>query len=269
MRKQLEALIQDLELGYKMCRLGHVEAAQALALLKALGYVTMEFTNKENAGKEGEASFERIYQLAMEDNSKTADKGFPVVNEHLPIIINVAPASKTSLMERHSTNQPKSQAQTGKLQVAPRLGGTYLHNTTAGEPQERLLIVYARNEPESLEKLGLLLKEQIDVPARQIVIEALIVEINVTRLRDLGVEFGSEHEHANASFTRSEQGTDLPFTFVFSSETFEDFTRFKGQLEALAETGDAEILASPSVLVLNDRQARIQVGQPLSGKNPG
>ena len=41
------------------------------------------------------------------------------------------------------------------------------------------------------------------------------------------------------------------------------FLSFKGKLEALAQSGDAEVLSSPSVLVLNDRQARIQVGQQV------
>ncbi|SVD52911.1 uncharacterized protein METZ01_LOCUS405765, partial [marine metagenome] len=61
---------------------------------------------------------------------------------------------------------------------------------------------------------------------------------------------------------RTETGKSLG-TFLFSKNSFTDFISFKASLEALAESGRADVLSSPSVLVLNDRQARIQVGRQI------
>ena len=61
-----------------------------------------------------------------------------------------------------------------------------MHNTTTGAPEERLLLVYDRYDPEPLEQLVNLLQADIDVPAQQIVIEALVIEVNTSKLQDLG-----------------------------------------------------------------------------------
>ena len=240
---------EPVEMGYQMYNLGNIEADRALALLKALGYSSIEFESKPASGD----GYEDIFNMVASREYK------------LPLIIKVANASKTSLLEPDSRAKPTTtmNVATNGIQGAPQLGGAHLHAATAGEPQERLLLVYDRNDPEALERLINLLQTQIDVGAQQIVIEALVIEVNTNQLRDLGVELNTSQRHLKTSFEQSDKGVDLPFTFLFSRDTFADFLSFKGKLEALAESGNAKILSSPSVLVLDDRQARIQVGQQI------
>ena len=235
------------ELGYEMVRLGNIEADRALALLKSLGYSTVEFSSK----------------------SKTREKVFDIKgdrNADLPRVVKVIDDSKTSLLEADpsgSARKTKTSKSKG-VQGAPQLGGSHLHSSTTGSPQERLLIIYDKNEPEAVEKLINVLRTQIDVPAQQIVIEALVIEVNTNRLRDVGIELTGSKNHVKGSFARPEGTTGNPLTtLLFSRETFTDFLSLKGKLEALVEVGDAEILSSPSVLVLNDRQARVQVGRQI------
>ena len=233
--------------GYEMLRLGHIEADRAVALLKALGYYTIEFNPKSQGG-------DQIFDVVRGQTAK------------LPWVIKVTNASKTSLLEteggsRTTTTRTTSTGSKGSIQGAPQLGGSHLHAATSGSPEERLLLVYDRNKPEDLETLVNLLQTHIDVAAQQIVIEALVIEINTTSLRDLGVDLSASQDDASASFDRS-SGRSLA-TFTFSREAFTDFSRFSATLEALTEKGDAEVLSSPSVLVLNDRQARIQVGRQI------
>nr|ADI22835.1 type II secretory pathway, component PulD [uncultured nuHF2 cluster bacterium HF0500_31B05] len=232
------------ELGYEMVRLGNIEADRALALLKALGYSTVEFSS----------------------NSKTREKVFDIKGDkfaELPRVVKVINDSKTSLLEADRSGSARKQttSKSKGVQGAPKLGGSHLHSTTTGSPQERLLIIFDKNEPEALEKLINVLHTQIDVPAQQIFIEALVIEVNTNRLRDIGVELTGSKNHVQGSFERSE-GNPLT-TLLFSRESFTDFLSLKGKLEALVEIGDAEILSSPSVLVLNDRQARVQVGRQI------
>ncbi len=237
------------ELAYEMFRLGHIEADRALALLKALGYHTIEFEEKSSKSNR----YEKIFELVQDKSVK------------LPWVVKVANASKTSLLEGDPLAKSKSSStRKSGTDGAPQLGGSHLHNTTTGAPEERLLLVYDRYDLEPLEELVNLLQAHIDVPAQQIVIEALVIEVNTSKLQDLGVEWSGSRGSGQASFERSSifSGKRLG-SFIFSRDGFGDFMNFRASIEALAERGDAEVLSSPSVLVLNDRQARIQVGRQI------
>ena len=236
------------ELAYEMFRLGHIEADGALALLKALQYHTIELEETSSGSK-----YEKIFELVQDRNAK------------LPWVVKVANASKTSLLESDpGASSKSSSSRKSSTDGAPQLGGSHLHNTTTGAPEERLLLVYDRHDPEPLEELVNLLQADIDVPAQQIVIEALVIEVNNSKLQDLGVEWSGSQGSGQASFERSSifSGKRLG-SFIFSRDGFGDFMNFRASIEALAERGDAEVLSSPSVLVLNDRQARIQVGRQI------
>ena len=234
------------ELAYEMFRLGHIEADRALALLKSLGYHTIEFEEKSSKS----ARYEKIFDLVQGREAT------------LPWVVKVANASKTSLLESNPVSSKSKSSSSKKTQGAPQLGGSHLHNATTGSPEERLLFVYDLNDLEPLEILVNLLRTQIDLPAQQIVIEAQVIEVNKSQLNDLGVELSGRQQNAQASFQRGSSGNSLT-TFLFSRDSFGDFIDFRGKLEALKETGDAEVLSSPSVLVLNDRQARVQVGRQI------
>ena len=236
------------ELAYEMFRLGHIEADGALALLKALQYHTIELEETSSGSK-----YEKIFELVQDRDAK------------LPWIVKVANASKTSLLESDpGASSKSSSSRKSSTDGAPQLGGSHLHNTTTGAPEERLLLVYDRHDPQPLEELVNLLQADIDVPAQQIVIEALVIEVNNSKLQDLGVEWSGSQGSGQASFERSSifSGKRLG-SFIFSRDGFGDFMNFRASIEALAERGDAEVLSSPSVLVLNDRQARIQVGRQI------
>ena len=232
-----------------MLRLGHIDASRALSLLKALGYTTIEFSSSSSS------KGEEIFNLAKGSGNE------------LPWVVKVVNASKTSLLEDEGSSSSRSRSSTsaakGSIQGTPELGGAHLFGATTDAPEERLLLVYDRDEPEKLEKLVNLLQSYIDVAAQQIVIEALVIEINKSRLQDLGVEFFASQDHASGSFGPPSVGSKAQGTFTFSRDGFTDFASFSAAVEALAETGNAEVLSSPSVLVLNDRQARIQVGRQI------
>ena len=248
-RKSESRGAQEPELGYEMYQLGHIEANQALALLKALGYNAIEFS--------------------VSSKTKGADPILELVkskDKTLPWIIRPIGASKTSLLEEDASGGKSRSSSSSKgkgVQGAPKLGGAHLHSATTGAPEERLLLVYDRNNPEALEKLVNLLQTYIDIPAQQIVIEALVIEVNTNQLKSMGVELSASKQHIKGAFEPQTETSSPLTTFLFSREAFADFISFKGTLKALTESGDAKILSSPSVLVINDRQARIQVGRQI------
>jgi len=121
------------------------------------------------------------------------------------------------------------------------------------------------------------LYNQLDVPAKQILIEALIVEVNSDAIKDKGLalEYLTQEKGLNIN-TPTKDGSALSLIYsedVFSElivdiETGELITStlddiFQIKLNALINDKSAEILSKPSVLVLDGRQARIQVGQQI------
>ena len=231
----------DSDLDFQTYRLSYMQGDRVIALLKALGYATVEF-----AAAEGESLAETIYTVLQEFES-------------YPLVIKLIDANKTSLME------PSLDGGGGE---ASGLGGTYLHQQTSGAPEHRLFIVYEKAYPEQMHALMQLLRNDIDVPARQVVIEALVVEVDTDKLDELGVNYALQREEFNLNTTDDiDAKLDpiglMPFVGQFDDHWKNDWKSFSAGLRALTQTVHAEILSNPSVLVLNGRQARIQVGQQV------
>ena len=249
-----------LNLSYETYNLSYIVADRAIALLKTLGYTTVEYS-----GQAGESAYQSIY------NPLKLGTGRP------PVIVKLIDSTKTSLMEPAPSQpgavaQPMAQAvgvqQTGMVGTTasgvPPLGGAFLHQMTSGEPQERLFILYDRDDPESLQSLINLLQTTVDVPSRQIMIEALVVEINSSKIRDLGISFEAQQNKTSLYSVDIDQatGATLPFQFIFDKSQ-RGIATFTATLSALLVKGEAQILSNPSVLVLDNRQARIQIGQQV------
>jgi hypothetical protein len=229
------------DLAFQTYRLSYMQGDRVIALLKALGYATVEF-----AAAEGESVEETVYTVLQEFES-------------YPLVIKLIDANKTSLME------PSLDGGGGE---ASGLGGTYLHQQTSGAPEHRLFIVYEKAYPEQMHALMQLLRNDIDVPARQVVIEALVVEVDTDKLDELGVNYALQREEFNLNTTDDIDAKFdpiglMPFVGQFDDHWKNDWKSFSVDLRALTQTIHAETLSNPSVLVLNGRQARIQVGQQV------
>ena len=225
------------ELNFQTYGLSYMQSDRVIALLKALGYATIEFS-----WSEGESINERVYSVLQDGDS-------------YPLVIKLIDANKTSLLELSPD---------GGVGEQSGLGGTYLHQQTSGAPEQRLFIVYEKAFPEQLHVLLQLLRNDIDVPARQVVIEALVVELDTKKMDELGVDYDMQRDDFSLSLN-ADQGS-LPFVGRFNDNFRDDWgdlpdSTFTARLQALVEDGHAEILSNPSVLVLNGRQARIQVGR--------
>lgn len=256
-----------LNLSYQTYNLSYVTADRALALLKTLGYTTVEYN-----GQAGEALFQTIY------NPVKLGTGRP------PIIVKLINSTKTSITEpapagaagAAQAGAPPAGAMPGNQAMGaggvspsgvPQIAGTYLHQMTSGEPQERFLILYDKNDPDSLQALINVLHTTVDVASRQIMIEALVIELNANKTLNFGVNFETVQngvDVANAGLGASgtaQAGQPLSiFTFTKGAPNIATFT---ASLQAYLQRGDAQVLSNPSVLVLDDRQARIQIGEQV------
>lgn len=250
-------------LEHHIYQLSYIQADRAIAGLKALGYSTIEYQ-----ASDGEDTYSHVYKPI-----ENGEKG------RLPVVIRLIDSSKTSLMD--SAPLPSNKAagggfggmpQTGGFgggggsvagSAVPDIGGTYLHQVTAAEPQQRLLIVYDKSDGNSLARLLNLLHEKLDTPARQVLIEAQVIEINTDKLKQLGINFTSSDGRVGVGIQPDAAGNSSALSLNLATATRQVTRQYSLQLQALVQSGDADVLSNPSVLVLDGRQARIQIGKQV------
>jgi len=120
------------------------------------------------------------------------------------------------------------------------------------EPNTNSIII---NAPSSVIKILKKVITQLDIKPAQLLIEALVAEVNETDLNSLGIEWGSKSQTGLADKFRP------GFAILNTKSKVDDF---QAQIYALANDQKANILSTPSVVVLDNRQAKILVGKQVS-----
>jgi len=128
--------------------------------------------------------------------------------------------------------------------------------------------------PANIRKVKVLL-EKVDTPPKQVLIEAKIVDITSSDLRAMGVTWDADYQPGHGIFGRGtgsderlkgtitmpEQSTDLSGgQFVLDTLTLKGLT-ITATIDSLVRDGKANLLASPSIAVLNGQEARIVIGE--------
>ncbi|MFA9478402.1 ABC transporter transmembrane domain-containing protein [Phycisphaerales bacterium AB-hyl4] len=227
------------ELRSRIVHLSYVESDRAVAVLKSMGYEAIEFRRDGNDNQ-------TVGRARIIEPTQRVDP------EKLPIIIAMPGSDGTDMVGGRDGNAPD------------------LPHTSAGAMME-LLVLYHPAEPEQFTEVANLIRDNIDRPARQILIEAMVLEVSETGLRQLGIDWTMMSDRP---FTG--QHTDniqelrlgrLP-EFPTGGPSLElEITRalghFTTRIEALIRDGEAEVLSRPSVLTLDNRQASISVGEEI------
>ena len=260
LKSDFENLLKDLQAaplgvtgdGILSYQLSNMQADRAVAVLKTFGYPVIEYTkNGVSAAQAAEAAKKNLEKASDIFDISTNSSATPPVGSLLsrPVIIKLIDSEDTSLVQDMDTT-------TTGGKDAEVSGGQKLSSVTDSAPQQRLLIVYDKNDIESLDILLARLQKYIDVPARQILIEALVVELNNNKLLDLGVDFTASQNGYSTSFKDS-------FIFTFARPHPRTLLNLTANIKALVENGQAKILSRPSVFVLDGRQAKIKVGDNI------
>jgi type IV pilus assembly protein PilQ len=140
----------------------------------------------------------------------------------------------------------------------------------------RINAVIVSGTQATLDQVSKLIKN-IDVPVHQVMMEAKIVEVSTTGMRDIGFSWnwgtdGQANKEiavinenlapiANADKYSPAAGPGGP---IFSlGDFFRSRLFFKATLEALERNGDSKVLSNPKVSALNGETANIIVGQKV------
>ena len=236
------------DLDYEVVKLSYIQTDRALAILKTMGYTVVEYR-----ASKGETSGENNFTPNFSNNIDNLNA--PGV---LPVIIKMPDTETISLVSK-----TRAKVSTKKSALGVDIGGLTLNNTTSGDPMQRLLIGYKSNNMRPLAQLLDLLANKIDVPASQVAIEALVIEINRDNLSELGVDFSAAGSGVTANFPPPQGGSISPFTVVLDRTLLGSGANFRANIDALVSKKLATIKSKPSALVLDGRQTRIQVGQQI------
>lgn len=233
--------VQDL--ATETITLSYIETDRALGIFKTLGYQTIEY--KANANAPGGTEY--VNPTSEVDVAK------------LPAIAAL-PSTNTHGLVGGGTTQGGSFGLTMTPSVA-----TSLPAATAAAPMMQLMVLYDPAKPQQYSEVLDRLKRSIDLPARQILIEAMVLEISESGLDSLGVQWTLDAPQGNlGALTLGRlpnlDGTDGP---TVTAEINDAFGAFKVKIEALVREGKAEVLSRPSVLTLDNRQASIRVGEDI------
>lgn len=134
-------------------------------------------------------------------------------------------------------------------------GGTKPTVQIIGEPNTNSIII---NAPTTLIRTLKSVISQLDIKPAQLLIEAMVAEINESDFNNLGIQWGSVDNNPTANSFHA------GFAIINSRTNID---QFQAQIYALAGLRKANILSTPSVVVLDNRQAKILVGKQVSIAN--
>ena len=246
---------QNIKVKYKTLQLSYMTTDRAGGILKSLGYAVVDFEKRDGVNPN------EIILKPTGDFANVMING--IVNEEnydaLPLVIILPETDNVTLLEMQGAVSEKG----GEMGVD--LGGSSLVMTTSGEPLQRLLIAYDPDRTEDLKQLVSIITNQLDVAARQIMIEALVVEIDANKTNTLGTNFSNSGSLYSTTFPEPDASTGSfePFTFIMDKGLLGNAVQANAKLEMLISDQSSRILSRPSVLVLDGRQARIVVGQQI------
>jgi general secretion pathway protein D len=172
---------------------------------------------------------------------------------------------------------PPPPAQTGPVSgVVPTATGERKITITPDKATNALVVTAI---PEDYQALVEVIKK-LDIPRRQVYVEAAVVEISLEKTRDLGVEFrftgnpenSSEQGFGGTSFGLINQVATNPLsisglaigiiegTVTFGGQTFLNIGAF---LQAIQQTSDVNVLSTPHLLTTDNQEAEIVVASNI------
>ncbi len=245
-------LVANINDNCKVIALNHIKSENAIAMLKGLGYSVIDYSQNDDGS----------YIPKIDSFDEVSPQ-----KDNLTII--KFPSKSTEYLDAGLVDGES----TGLDGMSSYLGGNSMPDIISGEPPERVMVCYDNGSESDFRNLLDFLKNKIDIPASQIMIEALVIEINSDELEELGINLSGQGE--NYTVTTPSQSNDdgadsiTGLLIEYSDAGLVDGegasleSMFSANLEAILSSTSGEILSKPSVMVMDGRQARIQIGQNI------
>ena len=263
---ELNIVVSDDVKGTITLRLINVPWDQALALiLETKGLGMLQEGNIVRVMSQKEMQILKLEKLksfvAIEDNEPAVTKVF---------VVKYAPVADIA---------SKIQAHLGK-------SGDSGQNSVTADARTRQIIVTAR--PSRLVQIEEELLKRLDVPERQVMIEARIVEANSSFGNDLGVKWGLAYNDPNGDIPQAGLEAGGGGSFMTLPKTAGVVTGAAGlaggitfgnlltnttildlRISALESSGNGKVVSTPRITTLNGGQASISQGTKIPYQSSG
>jgi general secretion pathway protein D len=188
-----------------------------------------------------------------------------------------APGARAQPVPTPGAPPPPAPAATGPTSgVVPTATGERKITITPDKATNSLVVTAI---PEDYQLLAEVIKK-LDIPRRQVYVEAAVVEISLEKTRDLGVEFRTTTDFENdskqgfggTSFGLINQAATDPFglsglaigiiegTVTFGGQTF---LNIGALIQAIQRTSDVNVLSTPHLLTTDNQEAEIVVASNI------
>lgn len=263
------------ELSHHLVKLSYANAETALGALRMLGFTTVDpgrdptanQNKQENTfgGTTGVGGFNNAFggmplgaptSPSNEEKPKLKSSYAP---EQLPVIVRL-PGPNAIQSGLVGSEASVTRGDLG-ISMIPSAATALAHDTVAADGSQ-LLVFYQPSKPEQLQRVHQLLENVIDVSARQILVEGMVLEVSHDGLNQLGVQWFDQR--AGRALTLGSLSVGSGNTLNLIKDTASNLAdQFYGKVQALVQDGKAEVLSRPSVLTLDNRQATIRVGTDI------
>ena len=274
-REMNEADLAMTDLRAQVINLAYIDADSAVSMLKAMGFnmggpeTEASMAQPWNQGGTPFQPYQQGPQAVVGMPQPGMQGGTPgrrIRNSELPLVIRMPGPNPDNVGLVGGSDGSMGAPGSGANGVTNILGAfTRLSTETLSSPTSQLMVLYNPNRPEQLALVRKALAESIDTPARQLVIEAMVLEVTRNALKDLGLQWNLQRgldTLALGSLTAA-AGADT-LTFTRNTGLTEQLAKaFFVKVQALVQSGKAEVLARPSVLTLDNRQATIRIGTDI------
>jgi len=199
------------------------------------------------------------------------------------IYLSYADAEDLAARLNDQASQITGQAQAGQ-QAAPTGGGRRDGITIWAEPATNALVVTA--PPEAMRVLKSVIA-QLDIRRAQVLVEAVVAEVSYNRAAELGVSWVIDGSQGGnivglTKFSSALNVTDIGGAVLSGDDSaigqaaqlipngatigigdFEGNTRFAAIIRALLGDASTNVLATPSIITLDNEEAELSVGQQV------
>lgn len=190
--------------------------------------------------------------------AKTYREEITATEQHKMNKLTLTPLATKIVRINNSTSDDVSKAVAGLLTERGRV-------TSDARTNSLILREIPENIPEILDFIS-----QLDLPPRQIMISAKLIEVNSKFLREWGTKLGFSTSGSIGRNVITQNGVSDGVTGLVT-DPFGSYTLnlihpdygLEGLLEAVETSGNGRILAHPEITTIENKEARIQMGQKI------
>ncbi len=159
-----------------------------------------------------------------------------------------------------SSSSMSSSSGSGSNSGTRSTASTPENNTSIqAEPNSNAIIITA---PPTLMKALKTIVAKLDIRPAQVLVEAIIAEVDEDSLQSLGIQWGSVESSGSVTPTSTGLATSFP-PLGAGVVGIMPSTQIKAVLTVLQTVSGVDILSTPSIVVLDNQKATIEVGQDV------